>query len=151
MDAKYIKVKFLKNGKPSGRAYTYRTPVNVTPGDIVQINEKGQGIVVDESVDMDWVEVYGADKIKCIIGKADAAPPETYDALKATEAQSKYCQEHGYPHFAPKSGRCWRCNQNIYVDGKRCNDNRSSKGISVERAGRELITGCPHCNWDFCD
>lgn len=71
MDVKYIKVKFLKNGQPSGRTYTYRTPVDVVPGDIVQINEKSQGIVVDEPVDMEWVETYGAGKVKSIAGKAE--------------------------------------------------------------------------------
>lgn len=78
---------------------------------------------------------------------------ETYDALAATVAQSKFCREHGVPHMAPKSGRCWCCEQNIYLPGRQafgkyCTD-RDSSGISVERAGREHIAGCPHCNWSF--
>lgn len=145
----YIKVKFLKNGQPSGRAYTYRTPVEVSPGDTVQIDSTKTGVVVDEPVDMEWVEAYGAEKIKSIAGKTDMRL-ETFDALAATEAQSKYCTEHNKPHFAPKGGRCWKCGQNIYAEGKQRNGN-PSKGISVERAGRELITGCPHCNWSFCE
>ena len=30
-------------------------------------------------------------------------------------------------------------------------DVQYTTGISVERAGRELITGCPHCNRTYCD
>ena len=71
MNEKYIKVKFLKNGRPSGRAYTYRAYEDVIPGDIVQINEKNQGVVVDDPVDMEWVEAYGVEKIKSIVGKAE--------------------------------------------------------------------------------
>lgn len=71
MDAKYIKIKFLKNSQPSGRAYTYRTPVDVAPGDTVQIDSTKTGVVVDEPVDMEWVESYGAERIKSIVGKVE--------------------------------------------------------------------------------
>lgn len=83
-----------------------------------------------------------------------------YDPLAATVAQSRLCDERSVPHFAPKSGRCWRCGQNIYLPGKKCysvtgrkmeRTDRDSRGITVERAGREHITGCPHCNWSFCE
>lgn len=82
---------------------------------------------------------------------------EIYDALAATVAQSKYCREHGVPHMAPKSGRCWRCGRNIYLPANIATsipelgifDGRKSPGISVERAGREHIAGCPHCGWSF--
>ena len=41
-----IKVRFTdQNGNPKGRPYTYETPVEVAVGDLVQINEKSQGIV----------------------------------------------------------------------------------------------------------
>lgn len=69
----YIKVKFLKNGQPSGRAYTYRTPVDVAPGDTVQIDTTKTGVVVDGPVDMEWVEAYGAERIKSIVGKVENA------------------------------------------------------------------------------
>ncbi len=32
-----IKCRFLKDGKPTGKPYTYDSPVAVKPGDIVQI------------------------------------------------------------------------------------------------------------------
>ena len=67
----FIKVKFLKNGVPSGRAYTYGCPVEVAPGEKVRIDATKTGIVVDEPVDMEWIETYGADKIKQIIGKVE--------------------------------------------------------------------------------
>ena len=73
----------------------------------------------------------------------------TFDAIKAHEAQKKYCKEKGYPHFAPV-GRCYRCNKNIYEMQKNVYTGHET-GISVERAKSELITGCPHCNWSFCD
>lgn len=73
----------------------------------------------------------------------------TFDAVKANEAQKNYCKEKGYPHFAPV-GKCFRCNKNIYeVHTNKYTGYES--GISVERAGSELITGCPHCNWSYCD
>lgn len=66
----YIKVKFLKNNQPTGRSYTYRTPVPVSPSDIVQIGTTKKGVVMDEPVDTGWVETYGAENIKEIIGQA---------------------------------------------------------------------------------
>ena len=66
----------------------------------------------------------------------------TYDSIKARQAQEKYCEEHNPPHFAPASGVCWRCGNNIYY---------GQRGISVEKAGSTLITGCPHCHWSYCE
>lgn len=78
-----------------------------------------------------------------------------FDVQKSIEAQQKYCEENQAPHFAPKDGRCWSCNQNIYAPGhhvwKGKSDGRDSSGISVEKASRELVTGCPHCFRSYCD
>lgn len=148
----YIKVKFLKNNQPTGRAYTYRSTVLVSPGDIVQIDATKKGIVVDEPVDMEWVKTYGTENIREIVGlaeNANTAPTGTYDAQAADEAQERYCQETHYPHFAPRSGRCFRCNQNIYLSGKSRFSGRPMPGISVEEAGKKLIIGCPYCNWSY--
>ncbi len=41
---------------------------------------------------------------------------ETYDISRATKVQEKYCAEKGYPHFAPQSGKCFSCGQNIYSE-----------------------------------
>ncbi|WP_394918976.1 hypothetical protein [uncultured Robinsoniella sp.] len=63
-----FKVKYLKNGEPCGRSYTFKSPIEVHPGDIVQIDTSKKGMVVDEPVDSAWVITYGADKIKVILG-----------------------------------------------------------------------------------
>lgn len=83
----------------------------------------------------------------------------TFNIEEAIKAQGKYCKENGYPHFAPHTGRCYRCNKNIYKKIEHeTRDNTTGEvvrtfatGISVEKAGQELITECPHCNWSYCD
>ena len=58
----YIKAKFPN----STRSYTYRTEDSVKAGDTV-VNAKGAKLIVsDESVDMAWVETYGADKVAVV-------------------------------------------------------------------------------------
>jgi len=58
----YIKAKFLN----STRSYTYYTEDSVKAGDTV-VNAKGAKLTVtDESVDMKWVETYGADKVAIV-------------------------------------------------------------------------------------
>ena len=58
----YIKAKF-QNG---ARSYVYRTEDSVKAGDTV-VNAKGAKLTVtDESVDMNWVETYGADKVAVV-------------------------------------------------------------------------------------
>ena len=58
----YIKAKF-----PSvSRSYTHRTDDSVKAGDTV-VNANGAKLTVtDESVDMKWVETYGADKVAIV-------------------------------------------------------------------------------------
>ena len=63
-----IKVRFLKNDTPYGRAYTYIANDDFAVGDVVQINESAQGIVIE--IHVDESEVVGfADKLKAVIGK----------------------------------------------------------------------------------
>ena len=84
---------------------------------------------------------------------------EKFNVSEAIVAQDLYCMEKHVPHFAPRTGICWRCNKNIYKqvihEKKDWKTNEVTgyftTGISVERAGRELITGCPHCNRSYCD
>ena len=58
----YIKAKFPN----SKRSYVYRTEDSVKAGDTV-VNAKGVKLTVtDESVDMKWVETYGADKMAVV-------------------------------------------------------------------------------------
>ena len=65
-----IKVKFLKDEKPHGREYTYRTPVVVKIGDLVQINQAAKGVVTEVNVPEEEVAAF-ADKVKSIIGKIE--------------------------------------------------------------------------------
>lgn len=69
---KLIKAQFLRwDGHPDGRHYTYDAGEHeVKVGDLVQLNEKGQGVVTE--VDVDEKEVAGfKDKLKTIIGKVE--------------------------------------------------------------------------------
>ena len=59
----YIKAKFIKEDKPAGRAYTYRTEADVKPGDIVTDAKGSKLVVVDEPVDIEWIRAYGAEKV----------------------------------------------------------------------------------------
>lgn len=82
---------------------------------------------------------------------------ETFNVNEAIKAQAKLCKEKNYPHFAPHDGQCWDCGRNIYEKWER-NENSSFggtrkvvSGITVEKAGKELVTGCPHCHRTYCD
>lgn len=67
-----IKVRFLKDGNPAGRAYTYYSPVSVSVGDVVQINSTSNtGVVVEVDVPELQVEPY-KEKIKTIVGLAES-------------------------------------------------------------------------------
>ena len=59
----YIKAKFMKQDKPSGRAYTYKTSDEVMSGDIVTDAKGSKIVVVDEPVDAEWILAYGAEKL----------------------------------------------------------------------------------------
>lgn len=59
----YVKVKFLKNGKPSGREYTYKATFPVRAGQEVILPGGGNGIVTEIDVPEKDVESF-KDKIK---------------------------------------------------------------------------------------
>ena len=58
----YIKAKFPN----STRSYVYRTEEYVKAGDTVVKSQGAQLTVTDETVDMKWVETYGADKMAVV-------------------------------------------------------------------------------------
>lgn len=62
-----IKLRFLKDSQPTGKAYTYNSPVAVKPGDIVQINSTATGVVVEVDVPEKEVAAF-ADKVKSVKG-----------------------------------------------------------------------------------
>lgn len=89
-----------------------------------------------------------------------------FDSAKAHEAQENLCKEKKWPRFAPgpyNNYRCYRCGQDIYSEvghpvaerlprGRvRLNLDEKRNGISVEKAGKELICGCPFCCASFDD
>lgn len=75
-----------------------------------------------------------------------------FNPIDATLAQAHYCEEHELPQFAPANGWCSACGRNIYEPYTcRRGSQTVTYGISVEEAGRRLITSCPHCNTTFCD
>lgn len=59
----YIKVKFLKNGEPHGREYTYKSTFLVRVGQEVILPGGGNGIVTEIDVPEKDVESFN-DKIK---------------------------------------------------------------------------------------
>lgn len=73
-----IKAKFLRDGEPQGRAYTYIANENVKVGDLVQLNERGQGIVIETDVPESEVESF-KDRLKTIIGKVEVKETEAID------------------------------------------------------------------------
>ena len=74
---------------------------------------------------------------------------ENFEKVKARdESKKKLCEEKNYPHFAPHDGICYNCRRNIY---QQIDHGNYKTGISVERAGTSLITGCPHCSRTYCD
>jgi hypothetical protein len=85
---------------------------------------------------------------------------EDYNRIESITAQKKYCDEKGAPHFAPKSGVCWKCRQDIYSPVEKTRilfwkpgkpEEKYFTGITTEKAATVLVTGCPHCNISYCD
>lgn len=84
----YIKAKYPN----STRSYTFKTEDSVKAGDTV-VNAKGAKLTVtDESVDMAWVETYGADKV-AVVKKY-----EEYRIVDIRDAQTRNTRLDGrYP------------------------------------------------------
>ncbi|MBR6905981.1 MAG: hypothetical protein IKN33_03410 [Selenomonadaceae bacterium] len=72
-----------------------------------------------------------------------------YDPIKAAKAQEAYCDQHECPMFAPRDGRCYRCGYNIFLPFNASHG--AVLGITVEEAGKKLITGCPICNYSYVE
>lgn len=77
-----------------------------------------------------------------------------FDMVASIKAQKEYCERTGSPHFAPSSGRCYYCKANIYrriehdVDP---GEEPYATGVSVAKASTQLVTGCPHCSYSYCE
>ena len=67
-----IKLRFLRNGEPAGREYTYYTNTEVAAGDIVELEARegtAKGIVTQVNVPEAEIAPF-KDRAKTIIGKA---------------------------------------------------------------------------------
>ncbi len=90
-----IKLRFLKNGQPSGREYTYFTPCEVAVGDTVDLANK-QGVVqgVITSINVPEAEIAPfRDRAKTILGKADQEKPKA--EFKATQTHCGQYKPYG--------------------------------------------------------
>lgn len=82
---------------------------------------------------------------------------QEYNIQLSIKGQKEQCEKTGAPHFAPKSGVCWKCRKNIYTPHKQIHlpgtqyESELTTGISIEKASSQLVTGCPHCNRSYCD
>lgn len=107
-----IRCKFLKDGMPSGRDYTYRTPAVVKIGDMVQINNSAKGVVTMVDVPEEEVADF-ADRIITIVGKIEPKVVlknwSVFSKLKhgymPPELQPKYLQGNVYGHSEFEDGK----------------------------------------------
>ena len=70
------------------------------------------------------------------------------------EAQHEHCRKINVPMFIPKDGICFRCGRNIFEDATMKNTYTGREYVSrgyKNIVSSELITGCPHCCWSYCD
>ena len=80
--ANLIKLKFLKDGQPSGREYTYVSKSEVAVGDTVIVREAEEGkdspkgMVTAVNVPVEEVESF-KDKLKTIVGKVEEINKES--------------------------------------------------------------------------
>lgn len=74
-----------------------------------------------------------------------------YDVRSSVICQQNYCNKHNLPMFAPSDGICYHCGRNIYLPHSESGKPGTYTGIPTFRAGCYHITGCPHCNYSFCD
>lgn len=65
-----IKAKFLKDGEPSGREYSYISDMAVQVGDMVMLNDTSKGLVTAVHVPEEEVSDY-RDRLKRIVGMAE--------------------------------------------------------------------------------
>lgn len=66
-----IKARFLKDGEPSGREYSYISDIEVQVGDRVVLNDTSKGIVTAVDVPEEEVAAF-ADRLKKIVGMSES-------------------------------------------------------------------------------
>ena len=71
-----IKLRFVRDGQPQGREYTYYTPVEVAVGDTVELESRdgiAKGIITQINVPEEEIAPF-KDRAKSIIGKLSEEP-----------------------------------------------------------------------------
>lgn len=73
----FYKAKYLRNNVPAGRAYTFKSDEVLLPGKKAETAEGKHVQIVNEPVDMAWVETYGADKVAVVKKYIDPVAEES--------------------------------------------------------------------------
>lgn len=73
----FIKAKYIRNGVPAGRSYTFKSNEDFQPGSKVIDGRGSKLIVVDEPVDAEWIKAYGGENI----GVVERAPAEESEEI----------------------------------------------------------------------
>lgn len=66
----FIKVRFIREGSPVGREYTYSSKIPVEVGEQVELPTGGIGVVTEVNIPEEEIASY-RDKIREIIGKKE--------------------------------------------------------------------------------
>ena len=114
--ANLVKLRFLRDGEPSGREYTYISKSEVSVGDTVIVREAEEGkdapkgIVTAVNVPVEEVESF-KDKLKTIVGKV-CTTCETCENLIACGEGDHICYDNGEPKlvisdYAPSDDYMW--------------------------------------------
>lgn len=59
----FYKAIYLRNNVPAGRAYTFKSDEVLLPGKKAETAEGKHVQIVDDPVDMTWVETYGEENV----------------------------------------------------------------------------------------
>jgi len=131
-----IKARFLKDGQPHGKEYSYLTPVEVEVGDIAEMEARGKmakGTVTQINVPESEIQAF-KDRLKSIIGKVETKKMTIEEARELIESL-KAMQEN------PEGGYVFPC--------PRCGHHRMEKA-SVRNAlsRRADVYICSECGTD---
>lgn len=91
-----IKARFLRDGEPYGKEYTYLSDVDVSVGDTVMLTDTAQGIVTAVDVSEDEVSAF-RDKLKKIAGVVESTAEERYRIALITDKEGNPRTDGRYP------------------------------------------------------
>lgn len=131
---------FLKNPEDGNKAINIRNEKMVKASDAMIF-------FTDETVNMSLFDMackFGLKVTNIPLPREYVARPErentSYDPVAAILAQRSLCEKKGQPLWVTTS-RCGNCRRELFVPG----------GISIDKAGKEVITSCPFCHHSFVD